>query len=268
MGNPRQHQEQSQLGGPAVTERGAETQGVGGLLERQKQTEDASQLGALRKVGGLVEFPAQQAAESFNAGRRPVRQVGDGAIPDLAVLPEGFAQEDGGRELRLGTVAIYMTSIYSKLTALSRISYIYMTTICRANSANPLRYKDFNQLPRGRSVHGNATDRCLAAQTQSGRSSSLLPRCVPGKRPDFTVVGKSFTVDFSGCGGWKHLLPATAPYVVKSRSKRCLLWAYAGVVPKNLAIQRFVDDAPDSAPQFSWRYHDTKLPILEDEGRM
>ena len=59
MGNARQHQEQSQLGELAVTERGAQTQSVGNLLERQQQTEDASQLRALREIGGLVELPAQ-----------------------------------------------------------------------------------------------------------------------------------------------------------------------------------------------------------------
>src|SRR5271157_4516549 len=102
MGNARQHQEQSQLGEPAVTEGGAQTQSVGDLLQRQQQAEDASQLGALREVGGLIELPAQQAAEGFNAGRGPVRQVGDGAILDLTILPEGFAQEDGRRGIAVG----------------------------------------------------------------------------------------------------------------------------------------------------------------------
>jgi hypothetical protein len=40
-----------------------------------------------------------------------VGEVGEGAILDFAVLAEGFAQEEGG-ELRLGTVAIYMPSVY------------------------------------------------------------------------------------------------------------------------------------------------------------
>src|SRR5271157_2545942 len=102
MGNARQHQEQSQLGEPAVTEGGAQTQSVGDLLQRQQQAEDASQLGALREVGGLVELPAQQAAEGFNPGRGPVRQVSDGAILDLAILPEGFAQEEGRRGVAVG----------------------------------------------------------------------------------------------------------------------------------------------------------------------
>src|SRR5208283_108147 len=102
MGNARQHQEQCQLGEPAVTERGPEAESVGHLLERQQQTEDASQLRTLREIGGLVELPAQQTAESFNAGGRPVRQVGDGAILDLAILPEGFAQEDGGGRVAVG----------------------------------------------------------------------------------------------------------------------------------------------------------------------
>ena len=61
MGKARQHQEQSQLGEPAVTERGAEAESVGDLLKRKQQTEGASQLGALRQVGGLVELPTQQA---------------------------------------------------------------------------------------------------------------------------------------------------------------------------------------------------------------
>ena len=102
MGNARQHQEQSQLGEPTVTECGAEAESVGDLLERQQQTEDASQLGALREVGSLVELPAQEAAEGFNPGRGPVRQVGDGAILDLAILAEGFTQEDGRGGIAVG----------------------------------------------------------------------------------------------------------------------------------------------------------------------
>ena len=85
MGDARQHQEQSQLGQPAVTERGAQAQSVGDLLEHEQETEDASQLGALREVGGLVELAPQQAAEGFDAGRGPVGEVGEGAILDLAV---------------------------------------------------------------------------------------------------------------------------------------------------------------------------------------
>jgi hypothetical protein len=52
MGNARQHQEQGQLGEPAVTERGAQTQSVSDLLERQQQTENASQLG----IGGRISY--------------------------------------------------------------------------------------------------------------------------------------------------------------------------------------------------------------------
>jgi len=54
------------------------------------------------KVGGLVEFAAQQAAEGFNAGGGPVGEVGEGAILDFAVLAEGFAQEEGGRGVAVG----------------------------------------------------------------------------------------------------------------------------------------------------------------------
>ena len=44
----------------------------------------------------------QQAAEGFNPGSGPVRQVRKGAVPDLAVLPKGFAQEDSRRGVAVG----------------------------------------------------------------------------------------------------------------------------------------------------------------------
>ena len=47
----------------------------------------------------------------------PVRQVGDGAIPDLAVLPEGLAQEEGGRGVAVGDYGdihdFFIQSVYS-----------------------------------------------------------------------------------------------------------------------------------------------------------
>jgi len=42
------------------------------------------------------------AAERFDAGGEPVGEVGQGAILDLAVLAEGFAQENGGRGVAIG----------------------------------------------------------------------------------------------------------------------------------------------------------------------
>src|SRR5271157_6066737 len=162
MGNARQHQEQSQLGEPAVTERGAQTQSVGDLLEHQQQAEDASQLGALREVGGLVELPAQQAAEGFNPGRGPVRQVSDGAILDLAILPEGFAQEEGRRGVAVGDggdihdffIQLIKSNVKDNLT-FTCLPYVAQIPPTFSNTKTSINYCEEDTSESGPTVVGN-----------------------------------------------------------------------------------------------------------------
>ena len=102
MGHTGQHQEQTQFRQPAVTEHRRDAQPFGHPLQHEEQSKDRSQLRGQRQVGGLVEFAAQQAAQGLDAGGRPVGEIGQGAILDLAVLAEGFAQEEGGWGVAVG----------------------------------------------------------------------------------------------------------------------------------------------------------------------
>ena len=80
-----------------MTERGADAQSLGDLLEHEQEAEHASQLRGPGELGGLIELAPQQAAEGFDAGGEPMREVGEGAVLNLAVMAKRFAQEDGGR---------------------------------------------------------------------------------------------------------------------------------------------------------------------------
>ena len=68
----------------------------------------ADDVEGLRQRGADGSSASQDGAECVDFGRRPMGDVGEGAVEDLAVETEGFAEEDGGGELRLGTVATYM----------------------------------------------------------------------------------------------------------------------------------------------------------------
>ena len=87
---------------PAVTERGADAQSLGDLLEHEQEAEHASELRGPRELDGLVELAPQQAAEGFDAGGGPVGEVGEGAVLNLAVVAEGFPEEEGGRGVAVG----------------------------------------------------------------------------------------------------------------------------------------------------------------------
>ena len=62
-------------------------------------------------VGGAEQgFVLEESAESIDLGLRPVGEVGDGAFADALAFTPAFAQQDGGRELRLGTISTYMAT--------------------------------------------------------------------------------------------------------------------------------------------------------------
>lgn len=50
----------------------------------------------------------EHAAQAFDAGDRPMREVARGALMDPAVLPVGLAQQDSGGKFRFGTASTYM----------------------------------------------------------------------------------------------------------------------------------------------------------------
>jgi hypothetical protein len=68
----------------------------------------------------MIEVPPKGAAEGFDASKIPVGEIGQGAIFDFAVFAEGLAKENGGGELRLGIVAMYMPTRYDNYLFVSR----------------------------------------------------------------------------------------------------------------------------------------------------
>ena len=90
-------------------------------LQVAQATEDRGDM-AMRKGSGNVEGIRQRrrgggqrsgqgGAESLKLLRGEMRDVGEGAGLDFAVLAIGFAEEDGGRGVAIGTVATYMLTL-------------------------------------------------------------------------------------------------------------------------------------------------------------
>ncbi len=101
MGQPGEHQEQSQLAQLAVAQRGGDADLIGHLFQRGQQAEDWTQ-GGRASHGVLVEVAAQGAPQGGNAGRGPVGEVGQCAVFDFSVPAEGLAQQDGRRRIAVG----------------------------------------------------------------------------------------------------------------------------------------------------------------------
>jgi len=68
----------------------------------------ADDIEGLRKRGAKGSSAFQDGAESIDLRRGPMREVGEGAVVDLAVKTERLAKEDGGRGVAVGTEATYM----------------------------------------------------------------------------------------------------------------------------------------------------------------
>src|SRR6202034_4430660 len=107
----------------------ADTQLIGHLLQDRKKSEDLAHLSRSRHRG-LIEVSAQSSAQSRHPFRRPVREVGEGAVLDLAVLAEGLAQQDRRGRVAVGHDCDVHANINSISLAQSQdIVNIYMTTI-------------------------------------------------------------------------------------------------------------------------------------------
>src|SRR5579884_90114 len=113
MGHTGQHQEQTQLRQPTVTQHRRDAQPFGHPLEHEEQSKDRSQLRGQRQVGGLVEFAAKQAAGQWERLAR-VRFL------TLPFWRKDSRRRRAGGELRLGMVATYMTSVYRTQLNMSR----------------------------------------------------------------------------------------------------------------------------------------------------
>jgi hypothetical protein len=56
----------------------------------------------LRQRGTEGSGALQDGAQGIDFGWGPVGEIGDGAVVDLAVFAEAFAEEDGGRGVAIG----------------------------------------------------------------------------------------------------------------------------------------------------------------------
>jgi hypothetical protein len=77
-----------------VTERGADAQSLGDLLEHEQEAEHASELRGPRELDGLVELAPQQAAEGFDAGDDSQAAAGEVAGTQ-ATTPAASARSGG-----------------------------------------------------------------------------------------------------------------------------------------------------------------------------
>ena len=85
MRQARQDQEQGQLAESRVAERSGDAEGIGDLLQDIERTKDGAE-GRCSRKGGLIELPAQGAAESLDARWLPMGEIGQGAVLGFAVL--------------------------------------------------------------------------------------------------------------------------------------------------------------------------------------
>src|ERR1035437_168358 len=95
-----------------------------------------------------------------------------------------------------------------------------------------------------------AADRRAARERNRRRIFLRGGTPVPLDRPDLAVVGIFLSEDGPGHIVRKQLLPAAAPDVVVAGTERNAARSNARVLPQDLAIERFVHDAPDSPTQF------------------
>ena len=93
MGNTGQDEEQGELAELLLAEGAGDAEIGGYLFERMEESEGGTAGG--RGNEGMVEFAAEETAESADTGFGPGGEVEESAVSDFAVLAEGFAQEDG-----------------------------------------------------------------------------------------------------------------------------------------------------------------------------
>jgi len=66
--------------------------------------------------------------------RRPLGEIGQGAVLDSPVLPVGFTEKNCGVEFRLGTTEMNIPTVYALITLYYVVFFnICMATVCRQN---------------------------------------------------------------------------------------------------------------------------------------
>ena len=99
-------------------------------------------LESLRKRSGGSDGSRafQDGTQGIDLSEGPMGEVGEGAVVDLAVEAEGFAEEDGGRGVAVGDgshVHAYIIHLFARKNK-HKIA-TYMTTAKQVNSANHIK---------------------------------------------------------------------------------------------------------------------------------
>src|SRR5215472_4797123 len=98
----------------------------GGDVAVRAGAEDAEGLRQGRADGSRA---LQDGAQSIDLSRGPLREISNGAVADLAVLAETFAQEDGGWGVAVGDDGdIHVDIIWRSPRKCKEHASIYMTT--------------------------------------------------------------------------------------------------------------------------------------------
>ena len=86
---------------------------------------------------------------------------------------------------------------------------------------------------------------------------------IPIDTPDFPMIGKQFTIDYSGLVVGEQLVPSSGPDVVIARTKWKPRRPDARMIPKQIDIQRLINQVVNSGANFGKDY-DTEERIFKN----
>jgi len=151
LGDAGQDREQGEFAKFGLAEGGGKTDVVRDLFEGVPETEDRP--GGGFGEGNGIEFAAEEAAQSGNTQEGRRRDVGKGAIFDLAVFAERLAEEDGGRREAVGSSRdVHAYRILRSISKINVIFTFYMTTLSGGITANSFQANDLLEKGELRSV--------------------------------------------------------------------------------------------------------------------
>jgi hypothetical protein len=94
-------------------------------MAMRKRTQDLERVTGRNSSGAFEDV-----AKSGDLRRRPLGDVGEGAVVNLTVFAEGLAQQDGGRGVAVRDDRYVHVDIFSQLARTHKLNIIiYMTTI-------------------------------------------------------------------------------------------------------------------------------------------
>jgi hypothetical protein len=100
----------------------------------------------------MIEIPAQGAAESLDARRLAMGEIGQGAVFDFAVIAVGLAKENGGRGVAVGDGGdVYADLIQQSLNIVKVIiNNVYIYQSCKKEGSTPTPITTYLKFRGGR----------------------------------------------------------------------------------------------------------------------